>query len=865
LNKYTNLGSGRKGCRGLVTKATAEQVRRVCEPETLGFAHTDELPSLEGIIGQERAVRALHFGLGIKEQGFNVFVAGPPGTGKITAVENFIEELAAGQPVPSDWCYVHNFRQPQRPRALELPTGRGAELQEDLHQIISLVQRDIRRAFNSEEYGRRRTEQLEVFAARRNELLNALGKAVHEKGFALQVTPVGFMITPLVEGRMVKEEEFMSLPAEVREGFARRKDQLQGVIQDAMRQLGGVEREAREALEKLDREVAEFVVVPLVAPLQDKYGALSEVREYLDEVRDDLLKNYGLFKEAGFDAEPREQKGSPSRTDPVRKYEVNVLVDNSGRKGAPVVMEVNPSVSNLVGRIDREAQFGALVTDFTMIRAGSLHNANGGYLVIPVDELLKNPQSWSVLKRAMRNEKISIEDFGDRVGILSAKSLQPEPVPFRAKVVLLGSPELYRLFYLLDPEFQELFKVKAEFDSVMPRNPENVRKYAAFFATLCRKEGLRHIDVSGIARLVEYGSRMAEDQEMLSARFADIADVVREANHYALSEGAEYILSAHIQKAVDERLHRVNLVQEKLAHWLDRGLLLVETDGDETGQVNALTVIDLGDISFGRPVRVTASVAAGRSGVVDIERESRLGGPLHTKGVLILGGFLSERFGRDEPLTLAARLVFEQSYSGVDGDSASVAELAAIVSALTGVPVRQGIAVTGSMNQKGRVQAVGGVNDKVEGFFDLCRARGLTGRQGVVIPRSNVQNLMLKEEVIEAVRAGQFAIFPVETVDEALSVLTGEDPRRLQALAEARVKALREKAHGNGEKETVSSRPANAGTPAVAPATLLASQLAEKGGGGKAGVGDTREKPEPAGIFRKTVGRNPAGTSESIT
>jgi len=782
-----------------VNKATAEQVRRVCVPESLGFAHTDELPSLEGIIGQERAVRALHFGLGIKEQGFSVFVAGPPGTGKITAVKNFIEELAAGQPVPADWCYVHSFRQPQRPRALELPTGKGAGLQDDLQQIIALVQRDIRRAFNSEEYGRRRTEQLEVFAARRNELLNALGKAVHEKGFTLQVTPVGFMVTPLVDGRMVKEEEFMSLPAEVREGFAHRKDELQGTIQDAMRHLGGVEREAREALERLDREVAEFVVVPLVAPLQDKYGELPAVLEYLDEVREDLLRNYGLFKEAGFEAEPREQKGGPLRTDPVRKYEVNVLVDNSGRRGAPVVMEVNPSVPNLVGRIDREAQFGALVTDFTMIRPGSLHNANGGYLVIPVDELLKNPLSWSVLKRAMRNERISIEDFGDRAGILSAKSLQPEPVPFCAKVVLLGSPDLYRLFYLLDPEFQELFKVKAEFDSVMPRNPENARKYAALFATLCRKEGLRHIDASGIARLVEYGSRMAEDQEMLSARFADIADVVREANHYALSEGAEYILSGHIRQAVGERLHRVNLVQEKLAEWLDRGVLLVETDGAQAGQVNALTVADLGDISFGRPVRVTAGVAAGRSGVVDIEREARLGGPVHTKGVLILGGFLAERFGRDEPLTLAVRLVFEQSYAGVDGDSASVAELAAIMSALTGVPVRQGIAVTGSMNQKGRVQAVGGVNEKVEGFFDLCRARGLTGGQGVVIPRANVQNLMLKEEVVEAVRAGRFAVFPVDTVDEALSVLTGEAPERLQALAEERVKALREILHDYGE------------------------------------------------------------------
>lgn len=706
-------------------------------------------------------------------------------------MQNFLEELAAGQEVSSDWCYVYNFRQPQCPRALELPAGMGLTLQEHMKYLIAVVERDILRAFISEEYGRRRTETLEAFDKRRNELLNALGTTVQQKGFFLQVTPVGFVVTPVLDNRPLKEEEFMNLPHEVRESLTQKKDELQADLRDSMRQLGNIEREAGEALEKLDQEIADFVLTPLIMPLLEKYKALPEVLKYLDEVRLDVLKNFRVFKDGGREREPEEPKKT-LRPDPLRKYEVNVVVDNSGQRGAPVVMEVNPVIQNLVGRVEREARYGALVTDFTMIRAGALHHANGGYLVIPVEELVKNPMSWLVLKRAMRNGNIAVEDVGERASALSTRSLRPEPIPLRTKVVLLGSPQLFRLFYLFDSDFQELFKVKAEFDSAMPRTEENVRKYSAFFSTLCRKEGLKHIDVSAIGQLVEYGSRLAEDQQMLSTRFADIADVVREGNYYAFSEGSPYILNKHILRAVEERLYRSNLIQEQLAKLFERDFLLVDVDGVQTGQVNGLTVHNLGDIIFGFPVRVTASVAAGRCGVVDIEREAKLGGPIHTKGVLILVGFLSERYGRDEPLTLAARLVFEQSYGGIDGDSATVPELAAVVSALTSVPVHQGIAVTGSMNQKGRVQAVGGINQKIEGFFDLCSLRGLTGRQGVVIPRSNLQNLMLKNEIVEAVRAERFHIYPVETVDEALEVITGEAISVIDEKAAHRVRSLRE-------------------------------------------------------------------------
>ncbi|UCC66429.1 MAG: AAA family ATPase, partial [Deltaproteobacteria bacterium] len=539
------------------------------------------------------------------------------------------------------------------------------------------------------------------------------------------------------------------------------------------RQVRGFEKLINEVLQKLDREVALYVLGPLIEDLKEKYQDLDEVVAYLDEVWNDILENLSQFR-----PQPQEQPSTPfpmpeGKELLFRKYEVDVLVDNSDLRGAPVIIELNPTYNNLFGRIEKEAQFGALVTDFTMIREGSLHRANGGYLVLPVEEVLRNLFSWESLKRALRNREIAIEEAGERLGFLATKSLRPEPVPLDAKVILIGTPWLYHLLYAWDEDFNELFKVKADFDTRMDRTEENIRDYVSFVCTVSEQENLKHLDSSALARLVEHGSRLAEDQEKLSTRFGEISDVIREASYYATQEDSPYVTGAHVQKAIDERFYRSNLLQERIREMIERGTLMIDVDGEKVGQVNGLSVIDLGDISFGRPNRITASIGLGREGLIDIEREAKLGGPIHTKGVMILSGCLAEKYAQDKPLSLSSRLVFEQSYSGVEGDSASSTELYAILSSLSGLPIKQGIAVTGSVNQKGEVQAIGGVNEKIEGFFEVCKVKGLTRGNGVIIPASNVTNLMLKEEVVEAVRQGKFHLWAVKDIDEGIEILTG--------------------------------------------------------------------------------------------
>jgi lon-related putative ATP-dependent protease len=511
----------------------------------------------------------------------------------------------------------------------------------------------------------------------------------------------------------------------------------------------------------------------MIDDLQEKYRECQEVLVYLDEVQRDILEHLDQFR-----SEPEQREGQPFRMPgaeqlPFRKYEVNVLVDNATLKGAPVITELNPTYNNLFGRIEKEPQFGTLLTDFTMIREGSLHRANGGYLVIPVPELVRAPLSWESLKRALRNRQVAVEEPGERLGFIATKSLRPESTPLDVKVVLIGDSEVYYLLYAYDEDFRELFKVKADFDTRMERSAENVRNYASFVCTLCSNENLKHLDSTAMAKVVEHGSRLAGDQTKLSTRFGDLSDVVREASFYATQDGASYVTAVHVKKAVDEKFHRSNLIQERIQEMIERGSIMIDVEGEMVGQVNGLSVSGLGDVMFGRPSRITVSVGLGRGGLVDIEREAKLGGPLHTKGVLILSGYLVEKYAQDKPLSLSARLVFEQSYGGVDGDSASSTELYAILSALSGMPINQGIAVTGSVNQKGQVQAIGGVNEKIEGFYAVCEAKGLSGEQGVLIPASNVPNLMLKEEVVGAVQEGRFHIWAVETIDEGIEVLTG--------------------------------------------------------------------------------------------
>jgi lon-related putative ATP-dependent protease len=774
----------------MANELSFEKLRRECDPKKLMSCETTkDLPPLEGIIGQDRAVRALTFGLDIKERGFNIYVAGYPGTGRTSAVEDFLEEIAKTKSAPEDWCYVNNFTNSYEPKAIRLPPGKGRSFQRDMINFLNEARRALPKTFESEEYAIKKETTIKTIEQERNELVAKLNRRAQEQGFMLQSTPIGLLTIPVVEGRPLSEEEFMSLSQEVRDEIQKRKEKLSADLRSAMRRLKGLESKINEELKKLNHDVALYAIGHLVAELTEKYEEFPEIATYLEEVRDDILENLVQFI--------KEPKAAPVpfavpwiKELPFRKYEVNVIVDNADLEGAPVTIELNPTHQNLFGRIEKEAQFGVLTTDFTMIRGGSLHKANGGYLVLPVEELLRNLFSWESLKTSLMSEWITIEEAGERLGFITTKGLRPMPIPLSVKVILIGNPLLYHMLYMSDRDFKELFKVKADFDIYMDRTEKNMRKYAAFICTFCRKEELKHLKASAVARVVEYGSRLAGDQGKLSTRFADIADVIREANFYASQENVGYVTDNHVKKAIEEKLYRSNLIQEKIQEMIKRDVLLIDTKGEAVGQVNGLSVMSLGDFAFGRPSRVTASIGLGREGVIDIEREAKLGGRIHTKGVMILSGYLAEKYARDRPLGLSARLVFEQSYEGVEGDSASSTELYAVLSALSGFAVKQGIAVTGSVNQKGEVQAIGGVNEKIEGFFEVCKAEGFTGQQGVIIPESNVQNLMLKDKVVDAVREGKFHVYPVKTIDEGIEILTG-------------VKAGIRRPDGTFEEETV--------------------------------------------------------------
>lgn len=757
----------------MVNELTAENVRKECPKNFMRCETTQELMPLKEIIGQERAVRALKFGLGIKDRGFNLYVSGFPGTGRTTTVSSFLEDIARTKPAPNDWCYVNNFHNQYEPKTLRLPAGKGIHLRDDMITFITESQAALPKAFESEDYGARRAATIRGVEEERQKLVSQLTKQAEEQGFILRESPVGWLMIPVIKGKPVNDQEFMALDQKTRDAIEKKRQQLTEQFTNAMRQLRELEGKADEALEKLNRDVAMFAIGHMVADIKEEYKDFRSVTAFLDDVQDDILNNLSHFIKKSEESQQSPFPARWMRETPFKKYEVNVVVDNSNVSGAPVVMEFNPTYQNLFGRVEKEAQFGTLVTDFTMIRGGTLHKANGGYLVLPVEELLRNPFSYDSLKRALKNERIVIEEAEERLGFITTKSLKPEPIPLSLKVILIGDPYLYQQLYILDMDFNQLFKVKADFDTTMERTEQNIQQYAAFVCTLCQKENLKHLDGSGLAKLIEHSSRLAEDQQKLSTRFAEVADIIREANFYAAQESSELITGDQVKKAIEEKIYRSKLIQEKIQEMIKRGILLIDTETSKVGQVNGLSVVEMGDFAFGTPSRVTATTGLGREGIVDIEREAKMGGPIHTKGVLILSGYLNEKYAQDTPLSLSARLVFEQNYEGIEGDSASSTELYAIISGLSQLPIRQDIAVTGSVNQKGEVQAIGGVNEKIEGFFEVCKAKGLTGKQGVMVPESNVQNLMLKEEIVEAVGKGKFHIFSVKTIDEGIEVLTG--------------------------------------------------------------------------------------------
>ncbi len=753
----------------MIHKLSASELRLACDPKTLACDSSAEIGSQGTIIGQDRAVRAMRFGLDIHDKGFNIFVAGLPGTGRTTATERFLEEIAITKPVPQDWCYVHNFDDSYRPHALPLPAGRAHEFQKDMEGLLKSVTQEIRAAFEGEQYAAQQENQLKSFQVQKEQIIEKMNDLARENGFGLQATPMGIIPIPMKNKEPLSEEDFMALKEAEREKLKKTQEKIQELIETALRQTRALDNSAHEALEQLDQQVIHFVLDHLQAALIEKYQQLPGVLAHLQAVERNILENIAQFKQ---DEGEKEKQVPGLKRSPTDKYRVNVLVDNSKLKGAPVIVEMNPTYSNLFGRIEQEAFMGALITDFTLIRGGSLQRSNGGYLVLPAEDVIRNPFTWESLKRCLRNGEIAIEEPIEQP-VFTTKSLRPEPIPLKVKVILIGRGDIYQLLLAYDEHFIELFKVKADFDMHMDRTAEHIQDYTGFVCHLCETESLKHLDRSGLARVIEHGSRLAEQQDKLSTRFGEIADVIREANYYAGQEKAELITASHLERAIEERFYRSSLVQERIREMIAKDVIKIEVTGAAVGQVNGLSVLQLGDIAFGQPSRITASIGLGKSGVVNVEREAAMSGPIHTKGVLILSGYLAQRFSQNKPLSLNAHLVFEQNYGGVDGDSASSTELYAILSALSEAPIQQNIAVTGSVNQKGEVQAIGGVNEKIEGFFAVCQAKGLNGEQGVMIPASNVSNLMLKQEVVDAVQAGQFHLWSVATIEEGIEVLTG--------------------------------------------------------------------------------------------
>jgi len=744
----------------------------VCDPTTLGWKTSAEAPSLDTIIGQERAVRALRFGLDISKKGFNIYVSGHPGTGRTTAIERYLYEFAARKSAPSDWCYVNKFEDPNKPNALRLPPGKAVIFQKDMAGAVETAIEDLQAAFESDEYTSHKEDLINTMQVKKQDIFNKLAERAKEEGFVLQPSPMGLLTVPTRAGRPISDDEFLHLSEQEKSEISEKQIRLKSTLDSATREAKGLDKELRKQIEKLDIEVARFAIQDHFDELKDKYKALDEIPEYIDQVREDILENVSDFTKSEEDKQSGPFEKYRTRESLVRKYAVNVLVDNSQLEGAPVILEMNPSHKNLIGHVEHEALFGALVTDFTLIRSGSLHRANGGFLVLPMEDVLRNPFAWETLKRALMNEEVIIEDVGERIG-LQTKSLHPEPIPLDIKVILIGRPNLYRLLLNLDENFNELFKVKADFDTQMTRTDAHVQEYISFVGNLCNNEELNHLDQDALARIVEHASRLADDQEKLSCLFGEMADVIREASYYADKDESKTVTREHVEKSIEERFYRSSMIYDHIQEHIARGEVQIDVSGDVVGQVNGLSLLNFGDVSFGQPNRITASISLGRDGVMDIEREAELGGPIHTKGVLILQGYLSEKFAQDKPLSLSARLVFEQSYSGVEGDSASSTELYALLSALADLPIKQGIAVTGSVNQKGDVQVIGGVNQKIEGFFEVCRVNGLTGEQGVIIPAGNVSNLMLKQPVLDAVSEGKFHIWTVITIDEGIEILTG--------------------------------------------------------------------------------------------
>ncbi|MBN2543267.1 AAA family ATPase [bacterium] len=750
------------------------ELKRIFDGKRFKFKTTKNLQGDHSIIGQRRAMKALEFGVGIKSHGFNIFCCGLPGTGKTTSIIKLLEEKSQKEETPGDICYIYNFAEPDNPNLLIVPTGLGKELQSDIEQLIADLTQRVPQAFETEGYEKLKYQLIQRYKKERDDLLENLEKEVKKHLFTLVKIATGFTVVPAKGGEALTQQEYMEISEKEKQKYEKSRPEVQEMLNSAIIEIRNLEKKTQNAVLDLDREIASLTVGHLIRELKYKYKKVEHIIKFLDNIENEILDSVPVFKSA------LQQNKTPDKlpvqedpTDYFDRFKVNVLVDNSKTEGAPVIHETNPTYYNLMGRTEHKANMGMLFTNFTMIKPGALHKANGGYLILQAMDVLLNPYCWEALKRALKNEQIRIEDLGHQIGLVSTASLNPEPLPLNVKVLLIGNQYLYYLLDEYDEDFAKLFKIQADFDTEMERNKQNIDDYVSFISIMCRKENLIHLNKKAVAEVIEYSSRLSGDKEKLTTRFIKIVDLLRESSYWASKNNHDVVEAKDVIKAIEEKEYRSNRIQEKIKEYIGRDIIMIDTSGEKIGQINGLSVLSTGDYTFGAPTRITARTFAGKKGIINIEREVKMSGPIHDKGVLILSGYLSGKYAREYPLSISATLCFEQSYEGIEGDSASSTEMYALLSSIGELPIKQNIAVTGSVNQMGEIQPIGGVNYKIEGFFDVCKAKGLTGDQGVIIPPQNVQNLMLKDEVIKAVKDNKFHIWSVSTIDEGISILTG--------------------------------------------------------------------------------------------
>ena len=756
-----------------------KQLKNICCPSDFSFQTTEEISSLDGgVIGQERAVKAFDFGLTVKMQGYNIFMTGPSGTGKTTYAKISTRKIATTEPIPYDWCYVYHFQNPRTPLALRFMAGMGKQFQEDMGELVEIFKTEIQKAFRSDDYEKEKSVIVKKFDEKKDICMKEMSDMAKENGFQLRSSNSGIYFMPIIDGKTINEEEYDKLDEEQQEAIDKASNVVQEKAGTIMRDLRELEKECKKETDGLDYKIGMFAIGHHVNSVQEKYKEYPRVISYINDVKEDVLENISQF----FDDEEEVDESiasllpmfsKKSSEDITQKYKVNLIVDHSETEGAPVVVHFNPTYYNLVGEVEYDSEFGNLTTDFMKIKAGLFHKANGGYLILQAQDILSNPQSWEAIRRVIKTKEIAMDNLREQMGAIVAPVLKPEPIPADIKIILIGSEYYYEILSEFDDEFDKFFKIKAEFDYEMKRNDENIMKLAQFIKGFSEKEKTFPFTVDAVCAIIEYSSRTAERQDKLSTRFNRLTEVMGEAATWAKLSGDVIINAKHIKKAIEEKEQRLKMYEEKLGEMLDEEVIMIDTEGSKVGQINGLAVLDMGSYAFGNPSRITATTYMGESGIINIEKEAQLSGQTHDKGIQILTGFLGQTYAQEFPLSLSCRVCFEQNYNCIDGDSASSTELFCILSSLSEVPIRQDLAVTGSINQRGEIQAIGGVTYKIEGFFDLCKKRGLTGTQGVIIPVTNVKDLVLKDEVVDAVKKGDFHIYAISKLEEGIELLMG--------------------------------------------------------------------------------------------